>query len=387
MRNIVLFLSFTSAMVLARLPQPLANAPSRLLSETHKKSVISSWIADNCTVIVLVLGFALFVALSVIFKMCCCQKTRPPKRIDEESNPGLWDCPGLWVTYGVRDLIVATNNFSDSNVVGVGGFARVYRADLGGNRIRAVKRLREVDPTLFGQELSILLRVPRHPNLVNLLGICSDPGYHVIVFEYVANGTLFSRLHENQGVAGPLSWASRKKIARQVAKALRHLHEEPNPPIIHRDVKSKNVLLENDFSAKLADFGIAKLGPQNNGSTGTTPRGTFGYMDPQCVIEHRCSVKSDVYSFGVLLLELITGSKALIGTEALVIRTRTDRLSTDTNNVMRIVDQSLPDRNNRNELLEMIRIANRCLQSERGDRPSMAEVVNLMRGIGHANAL
>lgn len=229
----------------------------------------------------------------------------------------------------------------------------------------------DVCTVLFGQELSILL--------VNLLGICSDPDYQMIVFEYVANGTLFSRLHENQGVAGPLSWAARKEIARQVAEALRHLHEQANPPIIHRDVKSKNVLLENDFSAKLADFGIAKLGPRNNRSTGTTPRGTFGYMDPQCVSEHRCSTKSDVYSFGVLLLELITGSQALIETEALVIRTRTDRLSTDTNNFIKIVDQSLPDRNNRSELLEMIGIANLCLESERGNRPSMAEVVNLIR--------
>lgn len=229
--------------------------------------------------------------------------------------------------------------------------------------------------------------MPRHPNLVDLIGLCSDPDNQMIVFEYVPNGTLSSRLHENQGVGRPLSWAARKEIARQVAGALRHLHEEANPPIIHRDVKSKNVLLENDLSAKLADFGIAKLGPKNNRSTGATPRGTFGYMDPQCFSEHKCSTKSDVYSFGVLLLELITGSKALSGSEALVIRTRTDRLSTDTNTIMKIVDQSLPDCNNRNELLEMIGIANRCLHLERGDRPSMAEVVNMMQGIGNANAL
>lgn len=282
-----------------------------------------------------------------------CRKARPPTRIDEESNPG------SWVTYRARDLIIATNKFSDSNLVGEGGFGRVYRAHLGGNRIGAVKRLLKVDSELFDEELSILLRLPRHPNLVNLLGICKDPGSHMIVFEYVANGTLYSRLHENQGVAGPLSWADRKGIARQVAEALRHLHEQAKPPIIHRDVKSKNVLLENDSSAKLADFGIAKLGPRNNRSTATNPRGTFGYMDPQCVSEHRCSAKSDVYSFGVLLLELITGSKALIGTEALVIRTRTDRLSRNTNNIIKIVDQSLPDPNNRDELLEMMRIANR----------------------------
>jgi len=187
-------------------------------------------------------------------------------------------------------------------------------------------------------------------------------------------GTLFSRLHENQRVAGPLSWAARKEIARQVAEALRHLHEQANPPIIHRDVKSKNVLLEND----------AKLGPRNNRSTGTTPRGTFGYMDPQCVSEHRCSAKSDVYSFGVLLLEIITGSKALIGIEALVIRTRTDCLSTDTNNIIRIVDQALPDRNNRNELLGMIRIANRCLRGKRDNRPTLTEVVNMMDIIRNA---
>lgn len=310
-------------------------------------------------------GFLLLLVIAVLILWYL-----PPTRIDEEPNPG------LWVTYRVGDLILATNNFSD--VLGEGRFGCVYRADLGGNRMGAVKRLRQVDSTLFGKELSILLRVPRHPNIVNLLGICSDPDNQMMVFEYVANGTLFSRLHENQGVAGPLSWAARKKIARQVAEALRHLHEQPNPPIIHRDVKSKNVMLENDFSAKLVDFGIAKLGPKNYRSTGTNPCGTFGYMDPQCISEGTCSAKSDVYSFGVLLLELITGSKALIGTDALVIRTRTDRLSGDRNNIIKIVDESLTNGNNRSELLAMIEIANQCLEIERGQRPSMADVVNWM---------
>lgn len=369
---IVLLLSFTSAIVLARLPRNSSELPSITPSPV---------ISETDTVIAAVSVVAAVLLFFVLSHCYYWVKAPPPTRTDEDSNPK------GFVTYGVKDLIVATKNFSDSNLVGEGGFGRVYRAHFGGNRIAAVKRLLNVDATLFGAELSILLRLPRHPNLVNLLGICSDPGDQMIVFEYVANGTLFSRLHENQGGASPLSWAARKKIAGQVAGALRHLHEDAKPPIIHRDVKSKNVLLENDFCAKLADFGIAKLGPGNNRSTATTPRGTFGYMDPQCVSEHRCSAKSDVYSFGVLLLELITGSKVLIGTEALVIRTRTDRLSTDTNNIIKIVDQSLPDSNNRNELLEMIRIANRCLQSERGDRPSMAEVVNLMHGIGHANAL
>jgi len=188
MLNIVLLLSFTSGTVLARLPESLAKAPSRLLDETDNKSVIPNLRADHIVVI------ALVAAVLPILGTCWwyCRKARPSTRIDVESNPG------SWVTYLVRDLIVATNNFSDSNLVGEGGFGRVYRADLGGNRIGAIKRLLKVDSTLFGEELSILLRLPRHPNLVNLLGICADPGMllfriserHVCYFNETLNDTL-----------------------------------------------------------------------------------------------------------------------------------------------------------------------------------------------------
>lgn len=376
MLRIVLFISFTAGTVSARLPESLAKAPSRILSETQNKSesVIPSWIADHIAGIVEVaVALALVVAVVGFCTRWCYRRKAPPlTRIDEESNPG------SLVTYRVTDLMIATNNFSDSNLVGRGGFARVYRADLGGKRPAAVKRLLKVDSERFRKELSILLSLPRHPNLVNIFGICSDPGNQMIVLEYVANGTLFSHLHENHGGADPLSWTARKKIARQVAEALKHLHEEVKPPIIHRDVKSKNVLLEDDFSAKLADFGIAKLGPKNNQSTCTALYGTPGYMDPQYASEGSCSVKSDVYSFGVLLLELITGSQAVIKEKGqlktLVNRTRENRSNRRT--IMRIVDQSLPDHNNGEELRKMIRIANHCLESDGRDRPSMAEVVD-----------
>lgn len=393
MLNIVFFLFFTSGTVSARLPESLAEAPSRLLFETHvgSGSVITIWIADHVPVIVIVvLVLALAVAIALEGFYMCCRKAGPPKRIAEETNPGsvgdrivakdfsdsnvVGKDSNPWVTYSVRELTEATENFSDSNLVGKGHFARVYRAHLGGDRIGAVKRLLKIDSTLFNKELLILLGLPPHPNLVNLLGICSEPGHQMIVFEFVANGTLFSRLHENQAVAGPLSWTARKKIASQVAEALRYLHEE-KPRIIHRDVKSTNVLLENDFSAKLADFGVAKLAPKGNRSTSTTACGTFGYMDPLCLIEQTCSVKSDVYSFGVLLLELITGSKALEGTKNLVICTGPGRLGSDP---MQIVDERLPDPN-RDELLEMIRIVNCCLESKRRKRPTMTQVVDMIR--------
>lgn len=367
--SIVLFLSLISDTLLARVPSATLPAPvPGKFSEL--RSVSPSGIYKDIAI-----GCAVFVVLAVLLYFVlwkCCYYCR---KADEDSNP---------FTYRVKDLNRATNNFSGSNLVGEGAFGSVYRADFGENRIAAVKKLREVDSQLFTGELSILLRMPRHPNLVNLVGFCSDADNQMILFEYVANGTLFSRLHENQGVGRPLSWAARKEIARQVGEALRHLHEEANPPIIHRDVKSKNVLLENDFSAKLADFGIAKLGPKNNRSTGTNPCGTPGYMDPQYVRRGKCSTKSDVYSFGVLLLELITGSEALIGSDALVNRTRKDRLSTNENDIMKIVDQSLP---HCNELQEMIAIANLCLQRKKRDRPSMAQIVNIMQGIGNAETV
>lgn len=279
-------------------------------------------------------------------------------------------------TYTREEIADATDNFGTE--VGQGVSGSVYRANLPGNRIGAVKRATNLDPYLFKGELSVLLRLPRHPHLVDLIGLCVQAGERILVFEFISRGSLYDRLHKNNKgtlTTDPLSWASRMDIAFQVALALQYLHEEAKPPILHRDIKSANILLEDDNSAKLADFGLSKLGPKNDQFTITAVRGSYGYMDPQYVKTGRYSAKSDVYSFGVLLLELITGLKSVHDDTPLAEWSETYR-SEGTERFMRIVDRNVIEHTNMMEVHIMIKIANLCLRDISEERPSMREIVN-----------
>jgi len=280
-------------------------------------------------------------------------------------------------TYTMDELKNATDNFTTKVGQGASGF--VYRAKLPGNRLGAVKRATNLDTDLFKQELSVLLRLPHHPQLVDLIGLCLQADERILVFEFVSSGSLYDRLHKNKGLTSPLSWATRIDIAFQVAVALQYLHEEAKPPILHRDVKSANVLLEDDNRAKLADFGLSKLGPKDNQFTNTAVRGSIGYMDPQYMKTHRFSAKSDVYSFGVLLLELMTGLKSLHEDTPLAEWTQTYRLSEDIDMFMTIVDRNMMGHINTMEVQNMIKVANLCLRDLSEERSSMREIVNMMQ--------
>jgi len=174
-------------------------------------------------------------------------------------------------------------------------------------------------------------------------------------------------------------------IAYQVAVALQYLHEEAKPPILHRDVKSANVLLVDDHYAKLADFGLSKLGPKNNQFTITAVRGSYGYMDPQYVRTRRYSAKSDVYSFGVLLLELITGLKSLHDDTPLAEWSQTYR-SEGIDRFITIVDQNMIPHINMMELQNMIKIVNVCLAEISEERSSMREILNMMQETRNINS-
>lgn len=305
---------------------------------------------------------------------------------DESSNPTgnhLEEPIGIR-TYTKEELANYTNHFSTEIGKGMSGF--VYRADLPGGRVGAVKRATNLDCKSFNQELSVLLRLPRHPNLVDLFGLCLEEDERFLVFEYIANGSLFDRLHKNKGLASPLSWAARMDIAYQIAGALKYLHEKANPPILHRDVKSANVLLVEDNSAKLADFGLSKLGPRDNQATFTDVRGSRGYIDPLYINTGRFSSKSDVYSFGVLLLELVTGLRSLHHGVPLAEWTKKYRLKYNTDQLMTIVDPNLKHHINIMEMQSMIKIANHCLGDITEERPSMKKVVNIMQEIRKGNA-
>ncbi|KAH9326229.1 hypothetical protein KI387_006407 [Taxus chinensis] len=278
------------------------------------------------------------------------------------------------------EVLKATDNFT--NKVGEGEFRVVYRANLEGNLIGDVKRATKRginNQQIFKEELSVLLRL-NHPNLVNLIGLCFEKGEQILVFEFVPNGSLYGRLHKPSGhSSGPLSWASRMNIAFQIAVALQYLHEQAEPPVLHHDVKSANVLLVDDNHAKLTDFGLSKLGHRDNQAALAPLKGSYGYTDPQYIRTGKPTMKSDVYSFGVLLLEIITGLKAVQDFQTLAQWSEDYRLSQDMQVVMTLIDSTLnQEQTDLDELKMIIGIVNACLK-ERGEyRPSMREIVRAL---------
>ncbi|KAF3528749.1 hypothetical protein DY000_02036581 [Brassica cretica] len=214
---------------------------------------------------------------------------------------------GRW--YGLKDLEIATRGFSDENVVGEGGYGVVYRADFSDGSVAAVKNLlnnKGQAEKEFKVEVEAIGKV-RHKNLVGLMGYCADTAQRMLVYEYIDNGNLEQWLHGDVGPVSPLTWDIRMKIAIGTAKGLAYLHEGLEPKVVHRDVKSSNILLDKKWNPKVSDFGLAKLLGSETSYVTTRVMGTFGYVSPEYASTGMLNECSDVYSFGVLLMEIITG--------------------------------------------------------------------------------
>ncbi|KAK8444031.1 hypothetical protein SEVIR_9G070300v4 [Setaria viridis] len=212
-------------------------------------------------------------------------------------------------TFTYEQLAAATGNFSPANLLGQGGFGYVHKGVLPGGRAVAVKQLKSGSgqgEREFQAEVDIISRV-HHRHLVSLVGYCIAGARRVLVYEFVPNKTLEFHLH---GKGQPvMEWPTRLRIALGSAKGLAYLHEDCHPRIIHRDIKSANILLDNNFEAKVADFGLAKLTSDNNTHVSTRVMGTFGYLAPEYASSGKLTEKSDVFSYGVMLLELLTGRR------------------------------------------------------------------------------
>ncbi|XP_051147450.1 probable receptor-like serine/threonine-protein kinase At4g34500 isoform X1 [Andrographis paniculata] len=214
---------------------------------------------------------------------------------------------GRW--YTLRELEVATNQFAAENVIGEGGYGVVYRGVLPDGSVVAVKNLSnkkghaEKD---FKVEVEAIGKV-RHKNLVGLLGYCADGAERLLVYEYIDNGNLEQWLHGDVGPISPLTWDIRMKIAIGTARGLAYLHEGLEPKVIHRDIKSSNILLDRKWNAKVSDFGLAKILGSEKSYVTTRVMGTFGYVSPDYANTGMLNEGSDVYSFGILLMEIITG--------------------------------------------------------------------------------
>ncbi|XP_057839979.1 LEAF RUST 10 DISEASE-RESISTANCE LOCUS RECEPTOR-LIKE PROTEIN KINASE-like 1.4 [Cryptomeria japonica] len=281
-----------------------------------------------------------------------------------------------------QELHQATNFFDEENLLGDGGFGVVYLGKLNDGRAVAVKRLyqdscRTVEQ--FLNEVQILSSLS-HPNLVRLYG-CTSPQSPMLllVYEFVPNGTLSDHLHGSRRTLIGLPWATRLNIAIETAQALAYLHNI-NPPILHRDVKSSNILLDEHFRAKVADFGLSRLMPLNVSHITTAPQGTLGYVDPEY---HQCfqlTEKSDVYSLGVVLMEIIS---AKVAVDTMRNRNEISLANMATDKIRRgvldeLVDPDLKIGRNHEVKVTVAAVAElgfACLAIERDFRPTMEEVV------------
>ncbi|PIA50423.1 hypothetical protein AQUCO_01300870v1, partial [Aquilegia coerulea] len=285
-------------------------------------------------------------------------------------------CYGIIRTYALEELKSATRDFSIR--IGVGATSFVYLAEFSDGRYGAVKRVmkeRGGSKKMFLDEVSVLLRIS-HPNLVGLLGFCLERDEQLLLLEYVPNKSLFDRMHTHQGQSsGILSWSSRMSIALDIANALNYLHSEADPPIIHRDIKSSNVLLVDNNHAKLADFGLCKLGYDPNIKTPSVVKGSFGYTDINYLRTGHVTSKSDVYSFGVLLLELITGLKSIQGSLTLAEWTAEWRNNDDIDVMVQMLDPKLNGEANFDQFIIITDIANAALIENYDRRPTMSQII------------
>ncbi|KAD4889352.1 hypothetical protein E3N88_21425 [Mikania micrantha] len=286
--------------------------------------------------------------------------------------------------YSLREIERATCNFDSSKILGEGGFGVVYSGVLEDDRKVAVKVLKRDDRQggrEFLAEIEMLSRL-HHRNLVKLYGICTDHHFRCLVYELVPNGSVESHLHGGDKIT-PLNWCARTKIALGAARGLAYLHEDSSPRVIHRDFKSSNILLENDFTPKVSDFGLAKTALDGHKHISTHVMGTFGYLAPEYAMTGHLLVKSDVYSYGVVLLELLTGRKPVDllqppGQENLVTWARP--LLTNKEALESIIDPDIINSNTSlDSILKVAAIASMCVQPEVSHRPFMGEVVQALK--------
>ncbi|KAE8099505.1 hypothetical protein FH972_017483 [Carpinus fangiana] len=285
-------------------------------------------------------------------------------------------------TFAFRELIAATRNFRADSFLGEGGFGRVYKGRLENTgQAVAIKQL-DRNGLQGNREFLVevlMLSLLHHSNLVNLIGYCADGDQRLLVYEYMALGSLEDHLHDLPPGKKRLDWNTRMKIAAGAAKGLEYLHNKASPPVIYRDLKCSNILLGEGYHPKLSDFGLAKLGPVgDNTHVSTRVMGTYGYCAPEYAMTGQLTLKSDVYSFGVVLLEIITGRKAIDSSKApgeqnLVAWARP--LFTDRSKISQMADPLLQGQYPSRGLYQALAIAAMCVQEQPHLRPVVADVV------------
>uniref|UniRef100_A0A0D9XU15 non-specific serine/threonine protein kinase n=1 Tax=Leersia perrieri TaxID=77586 RepID=A0A0D9XU15_9ORYZ len=286
--------------------------------------------------------------------------------------------------FSLRELQIATNNFSEQSVLGKGGFGKVYSGVLHGKMV-AVKRLFEVEKPegeiAFLREVE-LISIAVHKNILRLIGFCTTPTERLLVYPYMENLSVASRLRDVKLNEPALDWPTRMQIALGAARGLEYLHEHCNPKIIHRDVKAANVLLDGNFEAVVGDFGLAKMMDIERNTVTTGVRGTMGHIAPEYLKTGRPSVKTDIFGYGVMLLEIVTGERAIFpnfleGAGEIFLNDQV-KLKVQVGQLTDIVDPNLDNAYNFDELEKIVQIALLCTNVEPDRRPAMSKVVQML---------
>lgn len=290
--------------------------------------------------------------------------------------------------FNSKELEKATDHFNVDRILGQGGQGTVYKGMLADGRIVAVKKSKMIDEgkiSEFINEVVILSQI-NHRNIVKLLGCCLETEVPLLVYEFVPNGTLFQLIHdENEDF--PLTWEMRLRIATEIAGALSYLHSSASFPIYHRDIKSKNILLDEKYKAKIADFGTSRSVAIDQTHLTTLVHGTFGYLDPEYFQSSQFTDKSDVYSFGVVLVELLTGQKPIAITRSQEGEDQGRSLATyfimcmEENRIFEIVDSKINKEENKDEIIAVADLAKKCLNLIGRNRPTMKVVVAELENI------
>ncbi|PON90940.1 Serine/threonine protein kinase [Trema orientale] len=290
-----------------------------------------------------------------------------------------------------RELQLATDNFSEKNVLGQGGFGKVYKGVLSDNTKIAVKRLTDYESpggdAAFQREVE-MISVAVHRNLLRLIGFCTTPTERLLVYPFMQNLSVAYQLREIKPGEPVLDWPTRKRVALGTARGLEYLHEHCNPKIIHRDVKAANVLLDEDFEAVVGDFGLAKLVDARKTNVTTQVRGTMGHIAPEYLSTGKSSERTDVFGYGIMLLELVTGQRAidfsrLEEEDDVLLLDHVKKLERE-KRLDAIVDRNLNKNYDLQEVEMMIQVALLCTQQSPEDRPAMSEVVRMLEGEGLA---
>ncbi|KAM0941113.1 putative protein kinase RLK-Pelle-LRR-VIII-1 family [Dioscorea sansibarensis] len=278
------------------------------------------------------------------------------------------------------ELTKCTNNFTEMNEIGAGGYGKVYKGKLPNGQVVAIKRAQAGSlqgAAEFKTEIELLSRV-HHKNLVGLVGFCFEQGEQMLVYEFISNGTLRENL-SSENSKQQLDWMRRLKIALGSARGLAYLHELADPPIIHRDIKSANILLDEHLNAKVADFGLSKLvSDAEKGQVSTQVKGTLGYLDPEYYMTQLLTEKSDVYSYGVVMLELITGKPPLHKGTYIVRKVRLALSMIGEDPYCGLKDMVDPVIRNSEDLIAFkgfVQLAMLCLEETGARRPKMNQVV------------